>query len=222
MLSTYMSCMFTTGRCYVYIRWYKMFCVHMPLEGFYPPLVGSKPPGQPQPSPNWPMRNTYYLKLTRDWSKNFKEKSVGKTGELEKNTGVVNSPFESCEFLKGSKIHAFRLTYLLIFARNIYIYILHFFSEAEYFAESSYGIVFVRYIGVRILYLCNRCTSIYILKDAAQSPSTSDPTLRDPRSFWILEIWFYSLLCWIRITWWLVNLPPLAYHPRNNGLIRPY
>ena len=54
-----------------------------------------------------------------------------------------------------------------MFARNIDTYTTCFFSEVEYFAESSYGIVFVGYIGVCILYLCHICTSIYILKDTA-------------------------------------------------------
>ena len=163
-----MSCMFTTGRCYVYIRWYKMFCVHMPLEGFYPPLVGSKPQGQPQPSPNWlmvvhgsselnPRADRWaveeYLLLEVD--QGLVQKLQGEicgenqTRDIFREEMCVSTHLNwvKWSFWRGQRSHAFRLTYLVIFARNIdtYSYTTCFVVWSGVFAESSYGIVFVGY-----------------------------------------------------------------------------
>ena len=167
---------------------YIMFCVYiyMPLEGFYPPLVGLAAPraasaitqlrwqvhGSSELNPRAVRWAGWGIRTTWSWPgtgpKTSRRNLLGKPVNLQKNTCEKTHLLSLMWVSWGKKWSCFFVDISGdVCEEHRYIYTTCFFSEVEYFAESSYGIVFVGYIGVCILYLCHICTSIYILKDTA-------------------------------------------------------
>ena len=199
-----------------------MFCVYIYIchtGRFWPtPCRLQSPPGQPQPSPNFDGQSRWGIRTTWSWPgtgpKTSRRNLLGKTVIfLEKNTTCVsNSPeLSHVSFWRGSTV--------MLFGWHIL-----WFLRVRVFAESSYGIIFVGYIRVRILYLCNIGTSILNfeghslitvnvrhirpnMEGSAQLLDSGDLIFhlqgKDSRYERV-----YSVLCWIRITLWLVNLTP--------------